>query len=504
MHDNRLTRWITRLALGLAVAAIAAPQGASAAGPTRSPSKDGVDVRDQVIYFVFTDRYCDGDPTNDVNVRPNDPHAYHGGDFQGILDHLDAIKDLGATTLWFSPFNDNQDGPYLGKYWGYHGYWIQNFDKVDEHWGDEATLKRLVDGAHQRQMRVLLDAIVNHAGYDAPMVKASRYHDWFHHNGGVSDWDNPYQNENYDVAGLPDFNTENADVLRYMTKVWAGWLKKTGADGLRLDTVRHVPVPFWNVFNGELKRQFGRDLFLLGEVSYHDGRTYPPYLERANVDALFDFPNFEAMVEVFAKGQSVRRLADTLKLDALYPDPGMMVPFLDSHDEVRFMTQAGRDERKLRLGLAYLMTMRGIPMLYQGIEEGMEGGADPDNRRDMAFGKNPGLRNYTRQLIAVRKSLPALSRGTMKVWYADDDTIAFARRYDGQEVVVALNNSDAPRHISVPIAPDSPLKSGAVLSNRLPRPIDARVVNRQIMLALEPKEAVVLTTTMVNAASPTR
>jgi alpha-amylase len=494
MRTTQLKRWIGRTALALAMLGLARPAMAA-------PEKYGVDVRDQVIYFVFTDRFCNGDRTNDFNVRRADPHAYHGGDFAGLIQHLDDIADLGATTLWFSPFNDNQDNAYMGKYWGYHGYWIQDFEKIDEHWGDEATLKRLVDEAHRRRMRVLFDAIVNHAGYDAPMVKDPARHDWFHHNGGVSDWDNPYQNENYDVAGLPDFNSENAQVLRYMTDVWAKWVDRTGADGLRLDTVRHVAIPFWNVFNGELKRRFGRDFFILGEVSYHDGRTYPPYLQRAGVDALFDFPNFEAMVEVFAKGKSPRLLAQALKLDALYPDPGMLVPFLDSHDEVRFMTQAGGDERKLRLGLAYLLTMRGIPMLYQGIEQGMEGGGDPDNRRDMQFGKNPDLEAYTRKLIALRRALKPLSRGTMKVWWVDEDTIAFARRYGGQEVVVALNNSDKPRRISVPVAADSPLKAGAVLINNMGH--DAvTVVNRQITVSLAPKEAKVFTASVVNAGRP--
>lgn len=486
-----------RAALACLIGSAALAPDSLAAGAPRG----GVDARDQVIYFVFTDRFVNGDKTNDRDVRPKDPHAYHGGDFAGLTSKLDYIHDLGATTLWFSPFNDNQDNAYLGKYWGYHGYWIQNFEAVDEHWGDEHALKRLVDGTHQRGMRVLFDAIVNHAGYDAPMVKDAKCHDWFHHNGGVTDWNNPWQNENNDVAGLPDFNTENHEVLTSMTRVWSRWVQKTGADGLRLDTVRHVPIPFWNQFNGALKREFGQDFFILGEVSYHDGRTYPPYLQKANLDALFDFPNFEAMVEVFAKGAPATRLAETLALDAIYPDPGMMVPFLDSHDETRFMTQAKGDKRKLRLALAYLLTMRGIPMLYQGIELGEEGGGDPDNRRDMAWGTNPDLLAYTRRLIALRRSSPALSHGQMRVWHADADTMAFTRRDGNQEVLVVLNNGDKPHQLSLAVPPTSALKAGATLNDALGGG-STTVVNRQVMVTLEPKQARVFVTTLVNAQTP--
>jgi alpha-amylase len=488
MRQTTVSRWIRRAVLGLALAAV--PALPAVAAPVENP----VPAQDQVIYFVFTDRFHNGDKTNDANTHPADPHAYHGGDLQGVIDKLDYIQGLGATTIWISPFNDNQDNAYLGKYWGYHGYWIQRFDKVDEHMGDEATLKRLVDEAHKRGMTVLFDAIVNHTGYDAPMVKDPAFDRWFHRNGGVTDWNNPFQNENFDVAGLPDLNTENKAVLEEMTRVWADWITRTGADGFRLDTVRHVPIPFWNVFNGEMKKRFGSRFFILGEVSYHNGRTYPPYLENANLDALFDFPTFEAMTEVFALGKSCKLLAETLELDLLYKNSGMMVTFLDSHDEKRFMTVAGNDKAKLRLALMYMLTMRGIPMLYQGIEVGMEGGGDPDNRRDMIFDKDPDMAELTRNLIQLRRTQPALSRGHMRVLAVDDTTIAFSRRYKDQELLVAFNNGLTPRTITVPLAPESPLRRATVLHDVVNEG-GPKVIDGQVTLTLQPQGAAILSPT---------
>ncbi|MNS38040.1 Beta/alpha-amylase precursor [compost metagenome] len=492
MRQKTVSRWIRRAVLGLALAAV--PALPAAAAPVKNP----VAAQDQVIYFVFTDRFHNGDKTNDANTDPKDPHAYHGGDLQGVIDKLDYIKGLGATTLWISPFNDNQDNAYLGKYWGYHGYWIQNFDKVDEHMGDEATLKRLVDEAHQRGMTVLFDAIVNHTGYDAPMVKDPQFDPWFHRNGGVTDWNNPYQNENYDVAGLPDLNTENKAVLDEMTQVWADWISRTGADGFRLDTVRHVPIAFWNVFNGEMKKRFGSQFFILGEVSYHNGRTYPPYLENANLDALFDFPQFEAMTEVFAEGKSCKLLAKALELDMLYKNPGMMVTFLDSHDEKRFMTVAGGDKAKLRLALMYQFTMRGIPMLYQGIEVGMEGGGDPDNRRDMVFDQDPKLAEVTGDLIKFRRMQPALTRGDMRVLSVDDTSIAFSRRYKNEELVIVLNTAKTPRQLTVTLPANGPLSQLAVVQDVV-NSAKIPVSNGQVSLKLEPQGAVILAPKSIGA-----
>ncbi|MDB5099198.1 MAG: alpha-amlyase [Cyanobacteria bacterium RYN_339] len=408
------------------------------------------DPRDQVIYLVMPDRYADGDPTNNAHVNRQDPHAYHGGDLRGLTKQLDQIKDLGVTTIWITPVNDNQNGPLAGKYWGYHGYWMQDFEKLDEHMGSEADMHAFVDGAHARGLKVILDVVVNHAGYDAPIVKQKP--EWFHHNGSIVDWNDAYQCENFDLVGLPDFASENKDVLAFMIKGWGSWITRFGLDGFREDTVRHAPMAFWHDFNAKMHATSRTPFFTVGEVSYHDPRKIAPYLRDAGLDSAFDFPMFETLNRVCAKGESMTKLAARFAEDKAYTDARMLSPFLDNHDEVRFATTAKGDERKIRLGLAALLTMRGIPSLTWGTEVGLQGGADPENRHDMPFGQNPALRAYTKQLLGLRREHAAFRRGWQATLYADDQVIAYRRQAPGSHAVVVLNNADhaVTRHIPNP------------------------------------------------------
>jgi alpha-amylase len=408
------------------------------------------DPRDQVIYLVMPDRYADGDASNNFHVNRKDPHDYHGGDLKGLTGQLDQIKDLGVTTIWITPVNDNQDGPLAGKYWGYHGYWMQDFTKLDEHMGTEADMKAFVDGAHQRGLQVILDVVVNHAGYDAPMVKQKPQ--WFHHNGNITDWDDPYQNENFDLVGLPDFASENKQVLDFMVQSWGSWITRFKLDGFREDTVRHAPASFWHSFNAKMHAMAKGPFFTVGEVSYHDPAKIAPYFQNAGLDSAFDFPMFETLNRVFAKGEPMTKLAARFAEDKVYADARMLSPFLDNHDEVRFMTNAGGDERKLRVGLAALLTMRGIPSLTWGTEVGLAGGADPDNRRDMPFGQNPALRAYTRQLLQLRRQHAAFRRGSQQTAFVDEHVIAYRRQAPGSQALVVLNNGDRPLTCRLPVS----------------------------------------------------
>lgn len=488
---RRAVRWGQALALGMLLVT-GALQGRSPAQAAAPKAVEGVKAwRDEILYLILPDRFYNGDRQNDRNVNPQDPFAYHGGDLAGVLQKLDYLQELGVTALWFTPISDNQDNPLVGKYWGYHGYWIQNIAKVDEHFGDERLFREVVRQAHARGMKVVLDAVVNHPGYDAPMVKDPRYDRWFHKNGAITDWDDPYQNENFDVAGLPDFNTENVEVLKYMEDEWSAWIPRADLDGFRLDTVRHVPLAFWNRFSRTVHERAGKPFFLVGEVSYHDARKQPPYLTEGGLDSVFDFQLFGTMREVFARGKSARLLSEALKLDAIFPDPTMLAPFIDSHDEVRFITEAGGDERRLRLALAFLMGLRGIPTLYYGTEVAMPGGKDPDSRRDMAWGTNPEMLAYTRRLIAVRKELTPLRRGAQTELFADDQVYAFSRHQDGAEVVVVVNASDRPLTRDIPVRRDGKLSDGMRLGNRLAADV-ATVRKGRLTLDLKPFEAKIL------------
>lgn len=405
--------------------------------------------KDDVIYLVMVDRFANGDQANDHGADPKNPHAYHGGDLVGLKNKLDYLHELGVTTLWLTPVNDNQDNAYLGKYWGYHGYWIQDFKAVDEHLGTDADLQALVAAAHQRGMKVLVDVVVNHCGYDAPIAKQQP--GFFHHNGSITDWEDPYQCENYDLVGLPDFASENKAVLAFMEDAWGTWVTRDHVDGFRLDTVRHVPMAFMHHFLGTMHALAKGPFYTVGEVSFHDPHRVAPYLDGAGLDASFDFPMFETLGQVFAKGGRMTLLADRLAQDKLYSDPSHLAPFLDSHDEVRFLTAAGGDEKKLRLALACLLTLRGTPCLTWGTEVGITGGADPDNRHDMPWPKAlPPLWHYTSQLVHLRRATPALAHGTQRTLAVGDHAIAYERAAGSQRAIVALNNGAVATTLTVP------------------------------------------------------
>ncbi|MEB3197358.1 MAG: alpha-amylase family glycosyl hydrolase [Candidatus Sericytochromatia bacterium] len=473
------------------------PQAAAASDLTTSARKRALDSwRDDIIYFALTDRFSNGDRTNDRHVNAKDPHAYHGGDLAGLTKKLPYIKDLGATALWITPINDNKDDAFVGKYWGFHGYWIHDFNRVEEHLGDEADLKRLVDTAHGMGIKVMLDIVVNHAGYDAPIAKDPQRRSWFHHNGNIANWDDQYQLEHHDIFGLPDFNTENPEVLDYMVDVWSRWITRAGVDGFRVDTVKHVPKPFWAKFNAAVANRAPKDFLMLGEVLNGDTGYVSSYIREGRFDTTFDFPMYFTMADVFARGQSMRKLGERLRQDGAYPDAGMLSTFLDNHDVPRFMSTAGGDERKLRLALTFLMTARGIPCVYYGTEVAMEGAAEPDNREDMRFGSNPRLTAFVKKLTSLRKQLPALRRGRMLEMWQDDDVYAFTRlaassSSGSDEVVVAMNNADRDRRVTVPIRRESGLPDGTVLEDRLSG-TRFTVTDRSITLTMAPKQGMVL------------
>lgn len=447
--------------------------------------------KDEIIYFVLTDRFYNGNKKNDYDVRPNDPHAYHGGDLEGVIKKLDYLKDLGATAIWITPVNENKPDALVGKYWGFHGYWIHDFNKVDRHLGDDATFKRLTAEAHRRGMKVMLDIVANHTGYDAPLAKDASKKDWFHHHGNIQNWDDQWQLEHRDIHGLPDFNTENPAVVKFHEDVWSSWIKRFDLDGFRVDTVKHVPMKFWSDFNSTIKQRAPKDFLILGEVLHGDPGYVAPYTRQGKFDTVFDFPMYFTMTDVFARGQSMRKLGERLGHDRAYGEPELLSPFLDNHDVPRFLSTAGGDERKLRLAMAFLFTMRGIPTMYYGTEVGMTGAHEPDNREDMKWGKNASLTSYTRTLMHLRHELAPLRRGKQLEMWQDDDVYGYSRLAGKDEVIVMLNNSDKPQTRLVPLRHESALQDGTVLGNRLGQET-ITVQSRQIKVELGPKQAQVL------------
>ncbi|HEY9857384.1 MAG TPA: alpha-amylase family glycosyl hydrolase [Stenomitos sp.] len=425
--------------------------------------------QDDVIYFALLDRFQDGDRSNDQNVDKSNPTAYHGGDLQGLIDKLDYLQDLGVTTLWVSPILDNDDHK-LGNtdLWGYHGYWTKDFSQIEEHFGTYQKARELVTKAHARGMKVLLDVVCNHAGYEFPTQDA-RYQGWFHTNGNIPDgkWDDPWWCENGSLFGLPDFAQEKPEVANFLTGTYLSWADRLDLDGFRIDALKHVPQSFWSQFTSAAHAKKGPGFLTLGEILHGDPNVVASYQRNGKFDSLFDFPLYYTLTDVFAKGGSMRKLGDRFAQDGTYPDASMLSPFLDNHDVPRFLSQAGGDLNKLRLALACVLTVRGIPMLYYGTEVGMAGAQEPDNRRDMAWGANEPLRGYVKNLLAIRKGSPALQHGRQLEMWQDEDVYAYSRQADGDEAIVVLNNDPTSQSRTIPLRAESRLTDGTTLVDAL-------------------------------------
>ncbi len=435
------------------------------------PQRDG-NWADDIIYFILTDRFEDGDKSNNFDVDKTDLRRYQGGDIQGIIDKMDYIKDLGVTTIWITPVFDNQTDFVNSS--GYHGYWPINFFKVDEHLGDIKKFKEMVDLAHKKGLKVILDVPLNHVAWEHPFAKDPSKYDWFHHIGDIKDWNDPYQLENGSLYGLPDLAQENPKVYKYLLDVSKFWIKETNVDGFRLDAVMHIPRWFWDKYTADIKKFAGPDFLMIGEVFHGDPKKVAPY-QREGMTSLFDMPLYFTIRDTFAYDGSMRDLAKRVQeLEATYENPSMMAALIDNHDTSRFITLAGNNGReKLKLALAFLLTINRIPAIYYGTEAAMEGHEEklglypPENRAMMQFGKDPDMEKYLKKLIRIRNNSIALKDGAILEMWQDKDVYAFTRIHPDEEVIVALNNSYTDQYREIPIRKESELKNGDVLKDAL-------------------------------------
>lgn len=405
-----------------------------------------------LIYFLMTDRFCDGDSSNNANTSKTDLKSYHGGDFQGVIDKLDYIKDLGFTTVWISPIVDNEA-------FGYHGYWAADFYKTEEHFGTVEKLKELVDTAHSKGLKVIVDLVVNHTGAQNEWLKDPAYADWFHSEGNIIDWNNQTEVENGRLSGLPDLNTENPEVRKYLIDMAKWWIRETGIDGYRLDTVKHVPKSFWEEFIKQIKKDYP-DFYFIGEVFSGDAAYIAGY-QQTGIDSITDFPMYYAINDVIGSVKPATQLAEAIERGSIYPDRSRMGTFIDNHDVPRFTNQLTvLKSEKLEQALAFMMTYTGIPVLYYGTEIGMKGGSDPDNRRDMDWSATSPITDYVKKLTSIRKNNPALTQGDIKIVKAEEDFLCYSRTAANNTLLIAFNTSNKEKLAVIPTSQVFPKNSG--------------------------------------------
>lgn len=414
--------------------------------PVGAAEKEGRKWQDETIYFLMVDRFNNGDNSNDFKVDANDPKAYHGGDFQGIIDQLDYIKDMGFTAIWMTPVFDNADK-------GYHGYWIKDFYQTEEHFGSLDEFKQLVKEAHKRDLKIILDFVVNHVAPDHEWVNDPARQDWFHEKQEILDWNDQAQLENNWIYGLPDLAQENPETRKYLLDAAKWWIEETNIDGYRLDTVRHVPVEFWSDFSKEVK-SVKDDFYLIGEVWSEDPNYIADY-DKAGIDGFVDFPLNEQLRTAFEKpDQTLDWLFTTAERNkATYENPELMGNFIDNHDMVRFTRKAVQNGQhpgtRWKMALTYMYTAPGIPIVYYGSEIALDGGEDPDNRRQMSFRADKELIEYVTKLGELRSDLPSLRRGDLEVLYEKQGMAVFKRSYQDETAVIAINNTSNTQQVTL-------------------------------------------------------
>ena len=443
-----------------------------------------------VIYLIMPDRFANGDPSNDAPAQSpgtydrSKPRAYHGGDLRGIRDHLPYLRELGVTTLWLNPIYDNDNASPQD----YHGYGPVDYYAVDEHLGSLKEFQELVAAAHAHGIKIFLDQVLNHTGPRHPWAKAMPQEHWFHgtpeqHLTARAPIDHLTDLhavpllwrdlvEGWFAGLLPDLNQENPRVAQYLLQNSLWWAEQTGLDGYRLDTYPYIARHFWSDWHRALFATYPQ-FATIGEV-FHPDPTVTAFFAggRAQFDGIdsgvttvFDFPFFFALRNVVLRGAPARQLPEVLQRDWLYARPEELVTFLGNHDVKRFISEPGATKERLKLAFSLLLTVRGIPQLYAGDELGMQGGDDPDNRRDFpggfpgdprnaftAQGRTPDeqeIFSHVQALLRLRREHPALRGG--RHWHLawDQSFYAFVRETAGERLFVVFNNADQPAKLQL-------------------------------------------------------
>ncbi len=497
---------------------------------------------DDAIYLLMPDRFANGDPANDDPVPSRGlldrakARYYHGGDLRGVIQKLPYLKDLGISAIWLNPWYENvnrlnERETYDGKgITDYHGYGATDFYGVEEHFGDLATLRELVDAAHAQGIKVIQDQVANHSGPYHPWVKDAPTPSWYygteqkHLANTWQTWtlQDPHATaevqkatlEGWFIDILPDLNQDDPEVARYEIQNTLWWVGVSGLDGIRQDTLPYVHRRFWKEWMAAIKKEYP-DLKVVGElfdadpalVSFFQGGTARFDGIDSGVDTVFDFPTYFKVRDAFAKNGSLRDVAQMLARDHLYPDPAQLVTFLGLHDVARFMNEPGATTAGLRNAFTFLLTSRGTPLVYYGDEIALPGGGDPDNRRDFpggwkddarsafeASGRTPdeaSVHAHVRALLQLRQQTKALRRGRTVNLLAGEKQWIYARVLDGAAVLVAINTADQAATLEVAAAPAG-LADGT-LGERLGSGATAGVQGGRVRITLPPSSSGVFT-----------
>jgi neopullulanase len=495
---------------------------------------------DDVIYLIMTDRFADGETSNntqsDAGPLANDrrnPRAFHGGDLRGVINQLPYLKELGVTALWLTPWYDNWNGlnacdkPWCPNTY-YHGYHAIDYYAVEDRFGDMATLRELVRKAHDLGLKVIQDQVANHVGSQHPWLQDPPLDDWFHgtlerhslnkfqNSTLLSPHANPLEVRNtldgWFSDDLPDMNQDQPEVARYEIQNSLWWVGMTGVDGIRQDTIQYMPRRFIRDLAGSLHRQYPK-MWMVGEVFERDAAQTAFFIGGhtgwdgidTRLDSVFDFALWNASLLAFTNKIPMHALRSQLKYDALYPDASKVTTLQNNHDTPRFMSLEGGNLEGAMMHTAFTISVRGIPQLYSGEEIAMEGKDDPDNRRDFPGGFRGDPRNaftaagrteneqrmfeWTRAWLRLRTDHSAIRNGNLIDLYYDDNSYVFGRQNRKETVIVAFNRTAQERKIVVPVGSIG-VRDGSELVPLTRTLLNTRVADGYATLLMPPRSAV--------------
>ncbi|MCG3096171.1 MULTISPECIES: glycoside hydrolase family 13 protein [Lactococcus] len=395
-------------------------------------------VKNTVWYQIFPERFANGNPAiNPVGVKEWDPtespnrQDLYGGDLQGVIDHLDHLTDLGVNGIYFTP---------VFQAYSNHKYDTEDYLKIDQYFGDLEVFKTLVKEAHQRGIKVMLDAVFNHIGDTSPQwqdvlkhQENSKYADWFH----VNQWPATYTpTEDFEVSEaatydtfaftphMPKLNTANPEVQEYLLNIAEYWIKECDIDAWRLDVADEVDHAFWKKFRTTCDAAKD-DFYILGEV-WHSAQ---PWLVGDEFSAVMNYAYTNAIIDTFVKEElSLEQMVSAINAQLmLYRKQTNQVMFniLDSHDTPRLLTQAKGSKDLVKQVQAFMYLQPGVPCIYYGDEYGLDGGADPDCRKCMPWTEEHQdleMFAFFKDLVAFRREYAETLSQTDLDWQCVDDT----------------------------------------------------------------------------------
>lgn len=445
-----------------------------------------------ILYSLMIDRFYNGDKSNDKPLNRPDvlPTVdYKGGDFKGITDKIRAgfFTDLGINTIWITPIAQNPEDPWgldknpYTKFSAYHGYWPIHPTVLNPHFGSEAQLKEMLDEAHKRNINVIVDYVANHLHQNSPILK--KHPDWitpmYTSDGrlNVRLFDDERLTTWFDTF-LPTLDLEKPEVREAMTDSALYWLQHYNFDGFRHDAAKHIHESYWRLLTKKIRKNpKWNHIYQIGET-YGSVELIRSYVNSGMLDGQFDFNVYHTAVNTFGfeEGDMKKLEKELYKSLDNYGYHNLMGYISGNHDKPRFISVAGGTvslsedtkaagrKRKITVGdtiaydklallEAFILTIPGIPCIYQGDEYGVPGANDPDNRRVMQF-DNYSIKEQThldkvKALIKLRRNNLPLIYGDMIPLYCNREIMAFARVYMGKVIIAAFNRSKKTKTIKV-------------------------------------------------------